>query len=101
MPVGAGSIKRAARLNADAEAKGSEKEETVKAPVTPKKATDVKESSTVKKTEVIKKVATTKKAVIAKETAPVKKVATAKVTEEQVSSNQVCHLTEELPVYLL
>lgn len=78
MPVGAGSIKRAAKLNADAEAKGS-----------------VKEATTTKKA------ATTKKAVIAKETAPVKKVATAKVTEEQVSGNQVCHLTEELPVYLL
>ena len=80
MPVGAGSIKRAAKLNADAEAKDS-----------------------------VKKAATTKKAVIAKETAPVKKAATAKstakstakATEEKVSGNQVCHLTEELPVYLL
>ena len=101
MPVGAGSIKRAAKLNADAEAKGSVKEETVKAPVTPKKATGVKESSTVKKTEAIKKAATTKKAVIVKETAPVKKAATAKTAEKQVPGSQVCHLTEELPVYLL
>lgn len=72
MPVGAGSIKRAAKLNADAEVK-----------------------------DAVKKAATTKKAVIAKETAPVKKAATAKATEEKVSDNQVCHLTEELPVYLL
>ena len=76
MPVGAGSIKRAAKLNADAEVK-----------------------------DAVKKASTTKKAVIAKETAPVKKSATAKATtkatEEKVSGNQVCHLTEELPVYLL
>ena len=43
MPVGAGSIKRAAKLNADAEVK-----------------------------DAVKKASTTKKAVIAKETAPVK-----------------------------
>ena len=78
MPVGAGSIKRAAKLNADAEAKVSVKEEAVKEPVTPKKTKIAKEPATAKKAETVKK-----------------------ASEQQVSGNQVCHLTEELPVYLL
>lgn len=77
MPVGTGSIKRAAKANVAA---------GTKAGPTP----EVKEEKPVAKKAVAPKKATPKKA------AP-------KKAEPVVEStcNQVCHLTEELPIHLL
>lgn len=85
MPVGAGSIKRAAKLNAGAE----------KTAATAKKTESVQEAEAV----VAK---TTSKRTTEKKTAA-KKAVIAKASSEvqALGSNQVCHLTEELPIYLL
>ena len=80
MAVGAGSIKRASKLNTEAE---GTKKATAKA--VEKKTATKKEASTVKQVADIK--ATSAKAA-------------AKVVET-TSINPVCHLTEELPIHLL
>lgn len=77
MPVGTGSIKRAAKANV----------------VAGTKAAEVPEAKVEK--PVAKKAAAPKKAVPKK--AEPKKVA----ASEQNSVNEVCHLTEELPIHLL
>ena len=81
MPVGTGSIKRAAKANVAA---------GMKAAPTP----EVKEEKPVAKKATPKKAAAPKK--------PVAKKAEPKaVAPVQNSINEVCHLTEELPIYLL
>lgn len=85
MPVGTGSIKRAAKANVAAKAKAAptpEVQEEVSAAAKP----------AVKKTAP-KKVAPKKPA--AKKEEPKAVAATVK------SCNEVCHLTEELPIHLL
>lgn len=100
MPVGTGSINRAARSS--------------------KKTTEtVKNETKVVKDEVVKAEAATKKTTTAKKTTSAKKPAEAKATAEKsepkkapelrvygdetvfVVGNECCHLTEELPVHLL
>ncbi len=73
MSVGAGSIKRAAKLNAE----GSKV-------VQPKKVDAVEVKSEVAK---------------AKRT--VKKLAEEKTAPKRLCSEPICHFTEELPIYLL
>ena len=131
MAVGAGSIKRASKLNADAESK-----KTVEAPVesTPIEATEVK--APAKKTATTK--STTTKSAAAKTTtkstatktttkkAPAKKAAEKPAEEKTVApaveaavitnidpvvldvvlgkktkANKACHLTEDMPIHLL
>lgn len=82
MPVGTGSIKRAAKANVAA---------GTKAEVTP----EVKaEKAAVKKPTTAKKAAAPKKTEPKKAEPKVAPVATKSV-------NEVCHLTEELPIHLL
>ena len=81
MPVGTGSIKRAAKANVAA---------GTKAEVMP----EVKEEKPVVKKTAPKKEETLKK------TAP-KKVEPKAAPDVIKSANEVCHLTEELPIYLL
>lgn len=100
MPVGTGSINRAARNS--------------------KKTTEVVKNETkVVKDEVVKAEAAAKKTATAKKTTSTKKPAEAKVAAEKsepkkapelrvygdetvfVVGNECCHLTEELPVHLL
>lgn len=121
MPVGTGSINRAARTskkttatakneevkNVAAEAV-SEKVETapLEGNTVPKKAKAVKENSAPKK-QAAKKTAAPKKAAV-KETAA-EQVTGEKAPELRVygnetvfvAGNECCHLTEELPVHLL
>ncbi len=75
MPVGTGSIKRAAKANVAAGTKAEN-------------VPEVKKSATPKKTTAPKKTAP-------KKTEPKAAVPVAK------SVNEVCHLTEELPIHLL
>lgn len=88
MPVGAGSIKRAAKLNADAA------ENTKTVDKAEKKA--VEKKTTVEKKATAKSSATTKKSPV-KNTVSKKEV----VAVSSDNGNQVCHLTEELPIHLL
>ena len=81
MPVGAGSIKRAAKANVAAGTKAE-------TPVVVKEEKPVAKKTTAKKTSAPKKTASKK--VVEKVVAPVEK-----------SVNEVCHLTEELPIHLL
>ncbi len=76
MPVGAGSIKRAAKANVAAGTKAE-------TPVVVKEEKPVAKKTTAKKTAAPKKAEE-------KVVAPVAK-----------SVNEVCHLTEELPIHLL
>ncbi|MBQ7919918.1 MAG: hypothetical protein IJ324_08270 [Lachnospiraceae bacterium] len=82
MPVGTGSIKRAAKANVAAGTK----------------AESVPEVKVDK--AAVKKQATAKKVAAPKKTEP--KKAESKVTTAVIKSvNEVCHLTEELPIHLL
>lgn len=86
MPVGAGSIKRAAKANVAAGTKAE-------APVTVKAEEASAEKPVAKKTAA-------KKATVPKKAAP-KKVEEKVVAPVTKSVNEVCHLTEELPIHLL
>lgn len=86
MPVGAGSIKRAAKANVAAGTKAE-------APAEVKAEEASAEKPVAKKT-------TAKKAAAPKKAAP-KKVEEKVVTPVEKSVNEVCHLTEELPIHLL
>ena len=112
MAVGAGSIKRAAKLNAAAEetiVKASVKaiaeditvQETAAAPEKAKGTAGTK--ATPKKATTAGTKAAPKKATAAEtKAAPRKKVsAGTKEISKKESGNEVCHLTEELPIYLL
>lgn len=113
MAVGAGSIKRASKLNTEAEsakktvAKAVEKaveEKLGTAEVAAVEATTEKKEATVKKETVVKKEGTAKKEVTAKKEATTEKVAPAKAVVKVAETNNinpVCHLTEELPIHLL
>lgn len=102
MPVGTGSIKRAAKLNANAE------ENTKKAAVNENAGAEKQEEAGAVKTAVKK---TAAKSTAAQKT--VTKKTTVKQPEQAASAedsktaatrpvgNQVCQLTEEMPVYLL
>ena len=86
MPVGAGSIKRAAKANVAAGTKAEK-------PVVVKAEEPSAEMPVAKKTE-------TKKNAAPKKAAP-KKVEEKVVAPVVKSVNEVCHLTEELPIHLL
>ena len=77
MPIGAGSIKRAAKANVAAGTKAE-------------KTPEVKTEKSVTKKPAAPKKAAPKKAEPQKVDVPV-----------QNSVNEVCHLTEELPIHLL
>ena len=86
MPVGAGSIKRAAKANVAA---GTKAEKPVEA----------KAEKTVAEKPAAKKAAP-KKPTAPKKTTP-KKVEEKAALPVAKSVNEVCHLTEELPIHLL
>ena len=97
MAVGAGSIKRAAKAKVEpadkkAEVKATEAKETVNKTV--EKAKPETKKAVTKKTE-----ATKKSAVKITVKADVEKTPEVKVQKNEI--NQVCHLTEELPIHLL
>lgn len=108
MAVGAGSIKRASKISAEAPA---EKTTTAKATVTKTAATKTTttKATAAKKTSAAKtttKKATTEKKVVLPKEEPVANVMvpTPEVMQEVVkiaSSRKVCRLTEDLPVHLL
>ena len=110
MAVGAGSIKRASKLNAEVK----EVKETVTAEAKEAKASEAPVKKTAKKAAATKTTAaktTTKKATTVKKTdlpkeEPVSNVMvpTPEVMQEVekiTSSHKVCRLTENLPVHLL
>ena len=76
MSVGTGSIKRAAKLNTESSKNAQSKE-----------AAEVKSELTSKKTSATKK--------------EVAKKGTKKTEPKCLGSSPVCHITEELPIYLL
>ena len=82
MPVGTGSIKRAAKANVAAGTKTEAMPEVKAEKPVAKKTTTAKKVAAPKKTEQ-KKVETKMEPAVAK------------------SVNEVCHLTEELPIHLL
>lgn len=86
MPVGTGSIKRAAKANVAAGAKAE--------PPVAAKTEEISAQKPVAKKTTAKKAAAPKKATPKK---AVEKVAAPAVK----SVNEVCHLTEELPIHLL
>ena len=122
MAVGAGSIKRASKLNADAESKKtvetvaesvSVQETEAKAPA--KKATTAKTTKTTAKSTTAK-TTTTKKAPAKKAAEKPVEVATTVessvitnidpvvldvVLGKKTKTNKSCHLTEDMPMHLL
>lgn len=122
MAVGAGSIKRASKLNADAESKKtvetvaesvSVQETEAKAPA--KKATTAKTTKTTAKSTTAK-TTTTKKAPAKKAAEKPVEVATTVessvitnidpvvldvVLGKKTKTNKACHLTEDMPIHLL
>ena len=122
MAVGAGSIKRASKLNADAESKKTVEtvaesvpvqEAEAKAPA--KKATTAKTTKTTAKSTTAK-TTTTKKAPAKKAAEKPVEVATTVessvitnidpvvldvVLGKKTKTNKACHLTEDMPIHLL
>ena len=122
MAVGAGSIKRASKLNADAESKKTVEtvaesvpvqETEAKAPA--KKATTAKTTKTTAKSTTAK-TTTTKKAPAKKAAEKPVEVATTVessvitnidpvvldvVLGKKTKTNKACHLTEDMPIHLL
>ena len=122
MAVGAGSIKRASKLNADAESKKTVEtvaesvpvqETEAKAPA--KKATTAKTTKTTAKSTT-PKTTTTKKAPAKKAAEKPVEVATTVessvitnidpvvldvVLGKKTKTNKACHLTEDMPIHLL
>lgn len=122
MAVGAGSIKRASKLNADAESKKTVEtvaesvpvqEAEAKAPA--KKATTSKTTKTTAKSTTAK-TTTTKKAPAKKAAEKPVEVATTVessvitnidpvvldvVLGKKTKTNKACHLTEDMPIHLL
>lgn len=97
MAVGAGSIRRAAKANAEVVKSVEEKpEEAVKA-VEADTEKPVTKKAPAKKT--VNKKATSVKETSAKEISTDKKETSVKQREN--ATNQVCHITEDLPIYLL
>lgn len=95
MPIGAGSIKRAAKLNAEGNktvnSKKNEGEE--KAEV---KNTEDKKAETIET-----KSKTAAKKTSAKKATPKKVVKKAEIGPRRLGSEPVCHVTEEMPIHLL
>ena len=104
MPVGAGSIKRVAKAAATENAKEKAPAKEV-VTVAPKevKGTEQKGTKTANKKSA-SKTTTSTRASASKVKATANKVAT-KIDMKEVDDvreyNKVCHITEELPIYLL